>query len=151
MFPEWEEATGRKGDFRESAGLAGCTPRTTVGLRPAFEAPRPSGLPALWLNSCVYGQRKLCSEGGGPLISPGPGASWQEPACGARWPLDRDYIPDTYRRPDALGSRGFKNGCVEAKRAFFQDDQQQILKMQLGPSGKSAASAPGQALPLPQL
>lgn len=51
--------------------------------------------------------------------------------------------------PDALGSRGFEDGRLEDRRAFFQMTMLQSPKTQrTGPSGE-AAPTPGQAAPLP--
>ncbi|XP_052505007.1 protein PRRC2B isoform X2 [Budorcas taxicolor] len=127
MLPEREEATGRKGDFRESWRSGRMHPEDHGGPEAKNRGPRAFGraLPPR-LSNCAYSRRTFAAKEVAPWPSRGPGASWQEPgppdACGARRPLDRDYIPDAYRRPDALGSRGFEDGRLEDRRAFFQDD-----------------------------
>uniref|UniRef100_A0A8C2NX03 BAT2 N-terminal domain-containing protein n=1 Tax=Capra hircus TaxID=9925 RepID=A0A8C2NX03_CAPHI len=126
-LPEREEATGRKGDFRESWRSGRMHPEDHGGPEAKNRGPRAFGraLPPR-LSNCAYSRRTFAAKEVAPWPSRGPGASWQEPgppdACGARRPLDRDYIPDAYRRPDALGSRGFEDGRLEDRRAFFQDD-----------------------------
>uniref|UniRef100_A0A8C2P2T6 BAT2 N-terminal domain-containing protein n=1 Tax=Capra hircus TaxID=9925 RepID=A0A8C2P2T6_CAPHI len=121
-LPEREE-----GDFRESWRSGRMHPEDHGGPEAKNRGPRAFGraLPPR-LSNCAYSRRTFAAKEVAPWPSRGPGASWQEPgppdACGARRPLDRDYIPDAYRRPDALGSRGFEDGRLEDRRAFFQDD-----------------------------
>ncbi|KAM9083455.1 protein PRRC2B isoform 10-T14 [Megaptera novaeangliae] len=126
-LPEREEAAGRKGDFRESWRSGRMYPEDHGGPEAKNRGPRAFGraLPPR-LSNCAYGRRTFAAKEAAPWPSRGLGASWQESGppdtCGARRPSDRDYIPDTYRHPDALGTRGFEDGRVEDKRAFFQDD-----------------------------
>ncbi|XP_026959900.1 protein PRRC2B [Sagmatias obliquidens] len=126
-LPEREEAAGRKGDFRESWRSGRMCPEEHGGPEAKNRGPRAFGraLPPR-LSNCAYGRRTFAAKEAAPWPSRGLGASWQESGppdtCGARRPSDRDYIPDAYRHPDALGTRGFEDGRVEDKRAFFQDD-----------------------------
>ncbi|XP_024617989.1 protein PRRC2B [Neophocaena asiaeorientalis asiaeorientalis] len=126
-LPEREEAAGRKGDFRESWRSGRMCPEDHGGPEAKNRGPRAFGraLPPR-LSNCAYGRRTFAAKEAAPWPSRGLGASWQESGppdtCGARRPSDRDYIPDAYRHPDALGTRGFEDGRVEDKRAFFQDD-----------------------------
>nr|XP_033714761.1 protein PRRC2B isoform X5 [Tursiops truncatus] len=126
-LPEREEAAGRKGDFRESWRSGRMCPEEHGGPEAKNRGPRVFGraLPPR-LSNCAYGRRTFAAKEAAPWPSRGLGASWQESGppdtCGARRPSDRDYIPDAYRHPDALGTRGFEDGRVEDKRAFFQDD-----------------------------
>ena len=126
-LPEREEAAGRKGDFRESWRSGRMYPEDHGGPEAKNRGPRAFGraLPPR-LSNCAYGRRTFAAKEAAPWPNRGLGASWQESGppdtCGARRPSDRDYIPDTYRHPDALGTRGFEDGRVEDKRAFFQDD-----------------------------
>ncbi|XP_066896542.1 protein PRRC2B isoform X29 [Kogia breviceps] len=126
-LPEREEAAGRKGDFRESWRSGRMYPEDHGGPEAKNRGPRAFGraLPPR-LSNCAYGRRTFAAKEAAPWPSRGLGAPWQESGppdtCGARRPPDRDYIPDTYRHPDALGTRGFEDGRVEDKRAFFQDD-----------------------------
>ncbi|XP_057581298.1 protein PRRC2B isoform X4 [Hippopotamus amphibius kiboko] len=124
---EREEASGRKGDFRESWRSGRMYPEDHGGPEAKNRGPRAFGraLPPR-LSNCAYGRRTFAAKEAAPWPSRGPGTSWQESGtpdmCGARRPSDRDYIPDSYRHPDTLGARGFEDGRVEDKRAFFQDD-----------------------------
>lgn len=124
---EREEAAVRKGDFRESWRSSRMYPEDHGGLDAKNRGPRAFGraLPPR-LSHCAYGRRTFVAKESAHWQSRSPGASWQEysapDTCGARRPLDRDYIPDAYRHSEPLGARGFEDGHVEDKRPFFQDD-----------------------------